>query len=97
LKMTNYEFNRSTPCEVAQMASATMIHGYFLGPEENSIRNKPSMNEVGMRKKYQDELYRFIAVCQAIVIIILTQTSTGTTSAVALLLPSIVRSIPLPI
>ncbi len=43
-----------------------------------------------------DSTYCFIAVCHAIAIIIFAQISTGIISAVAVLLPNIVRSIPLP-
>jgi hypothetical protein len=41
--------------------------------------------------------YCFIPVCQATAIIMLTQVSTGTISAIAVALPNIVRSIPLPV
>ena len=43
------------------------------------------------------DIYCFTAVYQAIAIIMFTQMSTGTMSAMAELLPNMTRSIPLPV
>ena len=87
VKVDFTEFHGSTPCQCTQMARAAMINRNLLGTRNSSFALR--------RSSEPPRCYRFTPVCHATAIIMFTQISTGMISAVAVLVPNIVRSIPL--